>query len=43
MDYMKDKKVGDPLTFKVRRDGAVIELTGRALDTPAGPPVPITK
>jgi S1-C subfamily serine protease len=36
MAYMKDKKEGDQLNFKVRRGGAVIELTGTGMAAPEG-------
>jgi S1-C subfamily serine protease len=35
-DYLKDKKEGDQLSFKVRRGDNVIELTGKAM---AAPPI----
>lgn len=38
MAYMKEKKEGDPLSFKVRRAGAVIELTGKGMAAPEGAP-----
>ena len=38
MAYMKEKKEGDQLSFKVRRDGAVIELTGKGMAAPEGAP-----
>ena len=41
MAYMKDKKEGDQLSFKVKRAGAVIELTGKGMAAPEGaPPMP---
>ncbi len=36
MAYMKEKKEGDQLSFKVRRAGAVIELTGKGMAAPEG-------
>ena len=30
MDYMKSKKAGDPVSFKVKRAGAVVDVTGKA-------------
>ncbi|HWH17679.1 MAG TPA: PDZ domain-containing protein [Allosphingosinicella sp.] len=39
-EYMKDKKAGDQLSFKVKRAGAVVELTGKALPAPEGAPAP---
>jgi S1-C subfamily serine protease len=38
MAYMKEKKEGDQLTFKVKRAGAVIELTGKGMAAPEGAP-----
>ena len=38
MAYMKEKKEGDQLSFKVRRAGAVIELTGKGMAAPEGAP-----
>ena len=35
MEYMKAKKEGDPVSFKVKRAGAVVEVTGKA---PPAPP-----
>jgi S1-C subfamily serine protease len=32
--YMKDKRVGDDLVFKVRREGASIELKGKGVVEP---------
>lgn len=41
MAYMKEKKEGDQLSFKVKRSGAVIELTGKGMAAPEGsPPLP---
>ena len=41
MAYMKQVKVGDQLSFKVRRGGQVIELTGKGMAAPEGsPPLP---
>ena len=39
-EYQKDKKVGDELTFKVNRAGAVVELTGKAVAAPEAAPAP---
>ena len=36
MEYMKQAKVGDQLSFKVKRGGQVIELTGQGMAAPAG-------
>ncbi len=41
MDYMKQVKEGDQVSFKVRRAGAVVELTGIGMAAPEGAP-PIT-
>lgn len=30
MDYMQSKKAGDPVSFKVKRAGAVVDVTGKA-------------
>ena len=38
MAYMQEKKEGDQLTFKVRRAGAVLELTGKGMAAPEGAP-----
>ena len=35
-EYMQSKKEGDPVTFKVKRAGAVMEVTGKAPPPPAG-------
>lgn len=40
MEYLKSKKPGDTVSFKVKRADAEIELTGKALATPAGAPAP---
>lgn len=34
--YMKDKKAGDELVFKVQRGGDVIELRGKGVAAPQG-------
>ena len=36
MAYMKQVKVGDQLSFKVKRAGQVIELTGKGMAAPEG-------
>ena len=41
MAYMKEKKEGDQLSFKVRRGGAVVELAGKGMAAPEGAP-PLT-
>lgn len=38
MAYMKEKKEGDQLSFKVKRGGAIIELTGKGMAAPEGAP-----
>ena len=38
MAYMKEKKEGDQLSFKVKRAGAVVELTGKGMAAPEGAP-----
>lgn len=30
MDYMQGKKAGDPVSFKVKRAGAVVDVAGKA-------------
>ena len=37
-DYWGRVRPGDPVVFKVRRAGAVVELSGTALAAPAGEP-----
>lgn len=39
-DYMKQLKVGDPVSFKVRRAGAEVVLTGKAVGAPEGAAAP---
>jgi S1-C subfamily serine protease len=39
-EYMKQLKAGDQMSFKVKRAGAVLELTGKAVTTPEGAPAP---
>lgn len=41
--YMNGKKEGDVLSFKVRRAGAVVELSGKAVSAPEGTPAPATQ
>ena len=36
MAYMNEKKEGDQLSFKVRRAGTVVELTGKGMAAPEG-------
>ena len=38
MAYMKQVKVGDQLSFKVKRGGQVVELTGIGMAAPEGSP-----
>jgi S1-C subfamily serine protease len=38
MAYMKAKKEGDQLSFKVKRAGTVVELTGKGMAAPEGAP-----
>jgi S1-C subfamily serine protease len=40
LEYMKDKKAGDELVFKVKRGGDVVELRGKGVAAPqdAAPP-----
>ena len=42
-EYMKTKQVGDQLRFKVKRAGAVVELSGTAKAAPEAPPAPATQ
>ena len=37
-EYVQGKKVGDPVSITVRRDGRTVELTGKALAPPPSPP-----
>jgi S1-C subfamily serine protease len=39
-EYMKQLKAGDQMSFKVKRAGAVLELTGKAVTAPEGAPTP---
>jgi C-terminal processing protease CtpA/Prc len=39
-DYGKQLKAGDQVSFKVKRAGEMIELTGKALAAPEGEPAP---
>lgn len=39
-EYLKQAKVGDQLSFKVKRADAVVELSGNAVATPEGEPAP---
>jgi C-terminal processing protease CtpA/Prc len=39
-EYMKQLKEGDQVSFKVKRAGAVVDLTGKAVATPEGAPEP---
>ncbi len=39
-DYMKQLKVGDPVSFKVRRAGAEVVLSGKAVGGPGGAAAP---
>ena len=38
MDYMKQLKEGDQVSFKVKRGDAVVELTGKGMAAPEGSP-----
>ena len=38
MAYMKEVKEGDQVSFKVRRAGAVVELSGKGMAAPEGAP-----
>ncbi len=40
LEYMKKMKEGDQVSFKVKRAGAVVDLTGKAVAAPEGTPVP---
>lgn len=37
-EYMKQVKEGDQLRFKVKRAGAIVELTGKGMAAPEGAP-----
>jgi C-terminal processing protease CtpA/Prc len=39
-EYMKQVKAGDQVSFKVKRAGAVVDLTGNAVGAPEGAPAP---
>ena len=39
-EYAKQMKPGDDVSFKVKRAGAVLELTGKAVAPPEGAPAP---
>ena len=43
MTYLKEKRAGDQLSFKVRRGGAVVELTGKGMAAPEGAPAMTTQ
>jgi hypothetical protein len=36
-EYLQKTKVGDRVTMKVKRDGAIVELTGKAMAAPGQP------
>jgi S1-C subfamily serine protease len=38
MAYMKQLKEGDQVSFKVRRAGTIVELTGKGMAAPEGSP-----
>jgi S1-C subfamily serine protease len=38
--YLKQTKEGDQVNFKVKRAGAVVELSGKAVGVPEGEPAP---
>ena len=38
--YMKQLKEGDQVSFKVKRAGAIVDLTGKAVAAPEGAPAP---
>ncbi len=40
MEYMKQSKEGDQVSFKVKRAGAIVELTGKGMAAPEGSPTP---
>jgi S1-C subfamily serine protease len=35
-EYMREKKEGDPVSFKVKRAGTVVDVTGKAPAPPQG-------
>ena len=39
-EYLKQLKEGDQVSFKVKRAGAVVDLTGKAVAAPEGSPAP---
>ena len=39
-DYVQSLKVGDPVSVTVKRDGRILELTGKAVARPPAPPPP---
>lgn len=39
-EFLKQTKEGDQVSFKVKRAGAVVELTGKAMVAPEGAPAP---
>lgn len=42
-DYVKQVKEGDQVSFKVKRAGEVLDLTGKAVAAPEGAPAPIVQ
>ena len=41
-EYMKAMKVGDQVSFKVKRAGVVMDLSGKAVAAPEAAPAPAT-
>ena len=39
-EYLQTLRVGDPVSIAVRRDGRTVQLTGKAVARPEGPPAP---
>jgi len=39
-EHAQRTKVGDRISFKVKRAGAIVEMTGKALAAPEGAPAP---
>ena len=42
-EHAQKTKVGDQINFKVKRAGAIIDLSGKALAAPEGAPAPATQ
>jgi S1-C subfamily serine protease len=42
-EHAKKTKAGDQVSFKVKRAGAILELSGKALAAPEGAPAPVAQ